>query len=61
MKTIKIKVSLINDVDELEFPTNHPYWVSLEGYTIKVSKKTYEELMYMFEFDTDISNSNEED
>ena len=53
-KTIKANVTFYNNVEDLEFPTNHPYWVSINGYIIKVSKKTYEELMYMHEFDEDI-------
>ena len=54
MKKIKAKVSFYDNVDDLEFPSNHPYWISINGYFIKVSKKVYEELMYMHEFDEDI-------
>lgn len=60
-KTVKARVTFYNDVDELDFVTNHPYWVSINGYAIKISKKTYEELMYMHEFDEDIGEEIEED
>ena len=56
MKTINAEVIFYDNVNELEFSSTHPYWISINGYVIKISKKTYEELMFMHEFDDDLTS-----
>lgn len=51
MYKIDAEVILYDNVEELEFCTNHPYWISINGYVIKISKKVCQELKYMHKMD----------
>lgn len=55
-KIIRAQVAFYGDAELLNFPTKHNYWVSINGYAIKISKSDYEQLMYMHEYDDDIGD-----
>lgn len=52
MHKIEAEVILYDNVEELEFCTEHPYWISINGYCIKISKKVCQELKYMNKINT---------
>ena len=47
MHKIEAEVILYDNVEELEFCTEHPYWISINGYVIKIDKKICQELKRM--------------
>ena len=47
MHKIEAEVILYDNVEELDFCTEHPYWLSINGYVIKISKRVCAELKYM--------------
>lgn len=47
MHKIEAEVILYDNIEELDFCTEHPYWISINGYCIKISKKVCQELKYM--------------
>ena len=51
MHKIEAEVILYDNVEELDFCTEHPYWISINGYVIKISKRVCQELKYMHKID----------
>ena len=47
MLKLNTDIVLYDDSNELEFATNHPYWLAINGYFIKLSKTNYTELSSM--------------